>query len=172
MGAPLSHTRRIGARCAPASFPCDSLRRTAGGAPAVGFGAMDQAGTIENPYANVTIPRAQLRDGFLKYYLGEDQTPDTVLFNPSTLPTYSASQEKAREADCGRWGGPRVQTQESWAMPYNPYASLKMPGGASPEPFHWKSHEAPTTSPEDGHCCCACCQKCCPCCSKCCCVVS
>ncbi|XP_066466860.1 cysteine-rich tail protein 1 [Tiliqua scincoides] len=135
---------------------------------------MDQGNTIENPYASVTIPRAQLRDGFLKYYLGEDLTPDTVIFNPSTLPTYTASQEKAREAsqqeDYGGWAEQKIQTQESWAVPYNPYASLKVPGGGSPEPFHWNSHGPP--APSDSHCCCPCCRKCCPCCAKCCCVIS
>lgn len=136
---------------------------------------MDQGNTIANPYASVTIPRAQLRDGFLKYYLGEDLIPDTVIFNPSTLPTYTASsQEKAREAgqqaDYSRWAEQKIQTQESWPLPYNPYASLKMPGEGSPDNFHWKSHEPHATS--DSHCCCPCCRKCCPCCTKCCCVIS
>ncbi|XP_061460447.1 cysteine-rich tail protein 1 [Rhineura floridana] len=137
---------------------------------------MDRGATVENPYASVTIPRAQLKDGFLKYYLGEDLTPDTVIFNPSTLPTYSA-WEKEREASqqvaCPAWKGQKIQTQESWAQPYNPYASLKMLSGDSPEPFHWKSHEvAATGHREEESCCCPCCRKCCPCCRKCCCVIS
>nr|XP_020664772.1 cysteine-rich tail protein 1 [Pogona vitticeps] len=137
---------------------------------------MDRGVTVENPYASVTIPRAQLKDGFLKYYLGEDLTSDTVLYNPSSLPTYSAGREKEQEATAPRapaayvpWDGQqKVPTQESWARPYNPYASLKMPRGESPEPFHWKSHEAtaaPGAGGSHGSCCCGCCD-CCPCCAK------
>ncbi|KAJ7308067.1 hypothetical protein JRQ81_008572 [Phrynocephalus forsythii] len=155
---------------------------------------MDRGVTVENPYASVTIPWAQLKDSFLRYYLGEDLTSDTVLYNPSHLPTYSASQEKDREATQPLppppqprpatympWDGQqKIQTQASWARPYNPYASLKMPSGESPEPFHWKSHEAVAPAGGGGPggqdrcctCCCPCCAKCCSCCRRCPCIIS
>lgn len=131
---------------------------------------MDRGLTVENPYASVSLPRAQLPGSFLKYYLGEGCTPDTVLSDPSSCCTYSA-QEKEREAapqgvpPNAPWGTQRISTQESWAQPYNPYASLKMPHQGSPQPFHWKSQQ-------EG-CCCSCFRKCCPCCCrKCACVIS
>ncbi|XP_063000678.1 cysteine-rich tail protein 1 [Elgaria multicarinata webbii] len=140
---------------------------------------MDRGVTVENPYASVNIPRAQLKDGFLKYYLGEDLAPDTVVFNPSALPTYSLAQEKEREVSQhppahAAWNGQPIPTRESWARPYNPYASLKMPSGNSPEPFHWKSHEVGTPEGSGGGsgCCTPCCGRCCPCCKRCCCVIS
>lgn len=138
--------------------------------------AMDRGVVIENPYASVNIPRAQLKDGFLKYYLGDDLTPDTVLFNPSTLPTYRVTQEKendlSQQLSYEGWNDQKIQTHKTWAEPYNPYASLKMPNGSSSEPFHWKSQETATTGGSDTGCCCSCCRKCCPCCQKCCCVIS
>nr|XP_056716938.1 cysteine-rich tail protein 1 [Euleptes europaea] len=136
---------------------------------------MDRGVVVENPYASVNIPRTQLKDGFLKYYLGDDLTPDTVFFNPSTLPTYAVTQEKengvSQQMAYTGWDSQKIQTHETWARPYNPYASLKMPNGSSSEPFHWKSQEVAMTGGSDGGCCC-CCQKCCPCCRKCCCVIS
>ncbi|XP_062815210.1 cysteine-rich tail protein 1 [Anolis carolinensis] len=114
---------------------------------------MDRGVTIKNPYASVSLPRAQLKEDFLRYSLGEDQAPGAVLYSPSPLPTYTE--------------GPRVPTRESWAQPFNPYASLSLPnrGAAAPEPFHWKSQQAAgggdSRGPKGGGCCC-----CCPCCCK------
>ncbi|XP_042335682.1 cysteine-rich tail protein 1 [Sceloporus undulatus] len=154
---------------------------------------MDRGVTIENPYASVSIPRAQLKDGFLKYYLGEDQAPGTVFCNPSSLPSYPTAQEKVQpeatdhhlhqasaSASAASYS-PKVPTRESWARPFNPYASLQMPSGASPEPFHWKSHPGAFPESSGGRvgrggggccCCCPCCRKCSPCCKRCPCVVS
>ncbi|CAI7935346.1 Hypothetical predicted protein [Podarcis lilfordi] len=131
---------------------------------------MDRGLTVENPYASVSLPRAQLPGSFLKYYLGEGCTPDTVLSDPSSCCTYSVQEKEWEAAPQGvppnaPWGTQRISTQESWAQPYNPYASLKMPHQGSPQPFHWKSQQ-------EG-CCCSCFRKCCPCCCrKCACVIS
>ncbi|XP_034291969.1 cysteine-rich tail protein 1 [Pantherophis guttatus] len=120
---------------------------------------MDRGFTIENPYASVTIPRAQLKDDFLRYYLGED-------FSPGVLPPCSAAPQKEADPKSPSlaWNG---QAQaESQARPTNPYASLKVPKVDAPEPFRWKGHEE--AAPDPG--CCGCC--CSPCCRKCCCVIS
>ncbi|XP_070614541.1 cysteine-rich tail protein 1 isoform X1 [Erythrolamprus reginae] len=115
---------------------------------------MDRGFTIENPYASVTVPRAQLKDDFLRCYLGEDSSP-------GALPPCSAAPQETPPL---AWEG-QVPV-ESPARPTNPYASLKGPRLGPPEPFHWKSH--PEAAADPG--CCACC--CSPCCRKCCCIVS
>ncbi|XP_063172245.1 cysteine-rich tail protein 1 [Candoia aspera] len=131
---------------------------------------MDRGLTIENPYASVTIPQAQLNDGFLRYYLGDDLTSGTVLFSPSILPTYSAAPEKGGVAPASN--GQRAQAQEELqAQPTNPYASLKMPRADAPEPFRWKSDKGAAPD-RGGGCCSPCCPKCSPCCRKLCCIVS
>ncbi|XP_015687121.1 cysteine-rich tail protein 1 [Protobothrops mucrosquamatus] len=126
---------------------------------------MDRGLTIENPYASVTIPRAQLKDDFLREdFLGED-------FSPNVLPPCSAAPQKEADPKSPSlaWNGQRSQAQvESQARPTNPYASLKVPREEAPEPFRWKSHEE--AAPDPG--CCGCCGCCSPCCRKCCCVVS
>ncbi|XP_013913055.1 PREDICTED: cysteine-rich tail protein 1 [Thamnophis sirtalis] len=122
---------------------------------------MDRGFTIENPYASVTLPRTQLKDDFLGYYLGED-------VGPSALPPCSAAPRK--EADLKppslAWNG--QVWAESQARPTNPYASLRVPKADAPEPFYWKSHEEAAPDPS---CCCGCC-GCLPCCRKCCCRIS
>ncbi|KAM6431134.1 cysteine-rich tail protein 1 [Liasis olivaceus] len=140
---------------------------------------MDRGLTIENPYASVTVPRAQLKDGFLRYYLGDDLTSDTVLFSPGVSPTYSAPEKEVAAVPRPpplAWNGQKAQAQEeSQDRPANPYASLKMPRADAPEPFHWKSHAGAAADPSGGSCtsCCSlCCLRCSPCCRKRCCVVS
>ncbi|XP_026568194.1 cysteine-rich tail protein 1-like [Pseudonaja textilis] len=124
---------------------------------------MDRGLTIENPYASVAIPRAQLKDDFLSYYLGED-------FGPNVLGSCSAAPQKEADPKSPSlaWNG---QAQaESQARPTNPYASLKAaPKVDAPEPFRWKSHEE--AAPDPGGCrgCRSCCSACC---RKRCCVIS
>lgn len=141
---------------------------------------MDKGISVENPYAHVTIPRAQLKSSFVRNYLGEDFT-GPVIANPAVVPTYPtyAPQEQDSHTNpyqsSGVGSGAPIRTQESWRRPYNPYASQKLPNGNHPTEMYTidldKRHKDLLESEPDP-CCCACCCKCCPCCRKSCCVVS
>ncbi|XP_074916649.1 cysteine-rich tail protein 1 [Chelonoidis abingdonii] len=132
--------------------------------------------TVENPYASVNIPRDRLENSFIKRYLGEELPSPTVIVNPGAVPTYPAPEQlngASKSVPLDSWDGSKVLPQESWAQPYNPYASLKLLDGASSTPLYTIELDKHQKSPEvgmDSGCCCGC--KCCPCCRKCCCVVS
>ncbi|XP_075761556.1 cysteine-rich tail protein 1 [Pelodiscus sinensis] len=137
---------------------------------------MERGGlTLENPYASVTIPRAQLENSFIKRYLGDEPPSPTVIVNPGAVPTYPASEllnGASKPLGLASWDGFKVAPQESLAQLYNPYASLERMNGMSPDGLYTielnKHHKGPEAGSDGGCCCC----KFCPCCRKCCCVVS
>ncbi|KAM6243512.1 uncharacterized protein LJ264_011263 [Porphyrio hochstetteri] len=125
---------------------------------------MDRGVTLENPYASVNIPRDQFQQSFITCYLKDEPT---VIANPAAVPTYSVEEQ---EGSTSSWNSPAVSTEKS--LPYNPYASLRMPNGEAPNSFYTITLDKPPKGQEqedDGGC--GCC-KCCPCCRKCCCVIS
>ncbi|KAM7087899.1 uncharacterized protein J5F26_013179 [Ciconia maguari] len=129
---------------------------------------MDRGVSLENPYASVNIPRDQFRQSFITRYLKDEPT---VIANPAAVPTYTV-EEHADPA--GSWNRPAISTKKSWSRPYNPYASLRMPNGESPDSFYTVTLDKPPNGQErEGEACreCGCC-KCCPYCRKCCCVIS
>ena len=127
---------------------------------------MDRGVSLENPYASVNISRDQFRQSFITRYLKDEPT---VIANPAAVPTYGVEEQ----ADpTGSWNSPTISTGKSWSRPYNPYTSLRMPNGESPNSFYTVTLDKPPKGQEweaggkCGHC------KCCPCCRKCCCVIS
>ena len=127
---------------------------------------MDRGVSLENPYASVNIPRDQFQQSFITRYLKDEPT---VIANPAAVPTYGA-EEQADPA--GSWNSPAVSTEKSWSRPYNPYASLKMPNGESPDSFYSVTlNKPPKGQGQEAGGGCGCC-KCCACCRKRCCVVS
>ncbi|KAM9217869.1 uncharacterized protein RG961_010345 [Leptosomus discolor] len=127
---------------------------------------MDRGISLENPYASVDIPRDQFQQSFITRYLKDEPT---VIANPAAVPTYSV-EEQADPA--GNWNNPTISTEKSWSRPYNPYASLRMPNGESPNSFYTVSLDKTPKGQEQearGGCCCC---KCYPCCRKLCCVIS
>ncbi|XP_054704829.1 cysteine-rich tail protein 1 [Grus americana] len=124
---------------------------------------MDRGVSLENPYASINIPRDQFQQSFITCYLKDEPT---IIANPAAVPTYGVEEQE------GSWNSPTISTEKSWSRPYNPYASLKMPNGESPNSFYTVTLDKPPKGQEQeasGGC--GCC-KCCPCCRKCCCVVS
>nr|XP_009666392.1 PREDICTED: cysteine-rich tail protein 1-like [Struthio camelus australis] len=132
---------------------------------------MDRGVTLENPYASVNIPRDQFQHSFITRYLKDEPSSPTVIANPAAVPTYSL-EEQANQASTASWNSQTISTEKSWSRPYNPYASLKMLNGTSPDSFYTVSLDKPSKGCEQkvngGNCC----YKYCPCCRKCCCVVS
>ncbi|EMP26427.1 hypothetical protein UY3_16497 [Chelonia mydas] len=133
---------------------------------------MERGITVENPYASVNIPRGQLKNSFIQRYLGEELPSPTVIVNPA-VPTYPAVEQlngASKSVPLDSSDGSKVMTQESWAQPYNPYASLKLLNGASSASLYTieldKHQKSPGAGTDRGCC------KYCPCCRKCCCVVS
>ncbi|XP_062447194.1 cysteine-rich tail protein 1-like [Rhea pennata] len=131
---------------------------------------MDRGVTLENPYASVDIPQAQFQHSFITRYLQDEPSSLTVIANPATVPTYSL-EDQVNHANVASWNSQTISTEKSWSRPYNPYASLKMLNGTSPDSFYTVSLDKPSKSHEHevggGNCCC----KYCPCCRKCCCVI-
>ncbi|XP_071981353.1 cysteine-rich tail protein 1 [Engystomops pustulosus] len=135
---------------------------------------MDKGVSIQNPYASVTIPRAQLKSSFIRDTLGED-LDGVVITNPSAVPTYpSYIAQDGFSNNNPDSNVNRIRTQESWRRPYNPYTGDKPQNGGHSDAMytidldrHYKDVKA-----EENPCCCYPCCKCCPCCRKSCCVIS
>ncbi|KAM9271221.1 uncharacterized protein RDI95_010786 [Morus bassanus] len=124
---------------------------------------MDRGIGLENPYASVNIPRDQFQQSFLTHYLNDEPT---VIANPAAVSSCGV-EEKVDPA--GSSNSPTISTEKSWSRPYNPYASLRMPNGESPNSFYTVTLDKGQDR-EAGRVCGWC--KCCPCCRKHCCVVS
>ncbi|OCT65180.1 cysteine-rich tail protein 1 [Xenopus laevis] len=138
---------------------------------------MDKGANVQNPYASVTIPRAQLKSSFVRRTLGEEDLDGVVIANPAAVPSYpSYSAQDRYSSDLtapAPWEGNKVRTQESWRRPYNPYADPPQNGGHPPGMYSIdldKRNKVSATVEEP--CCCYPCCKCCGCCRKNCCVVS
>ncbi|XP_069842522.1 cysteine-rich tail protein 1 isoform X1 [Dendropsophus ebraccatus] len=139
---------------------------------------MDKGATVQNPYANVSIPRAQLKSSFVRDTLGAD-LDGVVITNPSAVPTYPTYiTQEAPGSNNNPTSIPttdyKIHTQDSWRRPYNPYAGDKSQNGGQTEPMytidldkHYKD-----VNQEEKPCCCYPCCKCCSCCRNSCCVVS
>ncbi|XP_028910284.1 cysteine-rich tail protein 1 [Ornithorhynchus anatinus] len=114
---------------------------------------------VKNPYACVSIPRAQLRPDFGRAEPDPDPRP------------------RPAEPLCGPGeakGGPGAQEPQS--RPGNPYAGLKRPAGCPEPPYATVPPRGPGDDIAHNCCCCPCC-SCCHCppccrCHPCCCVVS
>ncbi|XP_031746537.1 cysteine-rich tail protein 1 [Xenopus tropicalis] len=140
---------------------------------------MDKGGSVQNPYASVNIPRAQLKSSFVRRTLGEGDLDGVVIANPAAVPSYpSYSPQDRYSGDVtspAPWEGNKVRTQESWRRPYNPYADPPHNGGGHPPGMYAvdldKRNKGAARAEEEPCCCYPCC-KCCPCCRKNCCVVS
>ncbi|KAG9465658.1 hypothetical protein GDO78_017956 [Eleutherodactylus coqui] len=142
---------------------------------------MDKGANLQNPYANVTIPRAQLKSSFIRDTLGED-LDGVVIANPSAVPTYPpyTVQEGFSNNNIQNPvppNGYRIHTQESWRRPYNPYAGDKPQNGGPNNamyPIDLDKQYKDTSAKGKTGCCCKCCPCCCPCCCCCkpCCVIS
>ncbi|KAM6372463.1 uncharacterized protein J5M81_012817 [Pluvialis apricaria] len=127
---------------------------------------MDRGISLENPYASVNIPRDLFQQSFITRHLKDEPT---VIANPAALATCSV-EEEADPADS--WNSPTISTEKSWSHPYNPYGSVRMPNGGSPNSFYIVTLDKPPKGQErEAGRECSCC-KCWPCCRKCCCVVS
>ncbi|KAM8934702.1 cysteine-rich tail protein 1 [Pelodytes ibericus] len=128
---------------------------------------------VENPYANVTIPRAQLKSSFVRNTLGEDLDA-VVISNPAAVPTYTTQPQDRITGDgpAVPWEGNRIRTQESWRRPYNPYASERSQNGGHSDSMYTIDLDKSYKHTEANPCCCYPCCKCCPCCRKSCCVIS
>ncbi|KAM3912077.1 cysteine-rich tail protein 1 [Leptodactylus fuscus] len=134
---------------------------------------MDKGVSVQNPYANVTIPRAQLKSSFIRNTLGED-LDGVVITNPSAVPTYpSYITQDGLSNNNPNSNGNKIHTQESWRRPYNPYGSDKPQNGGHSEAMYTidLDRHKDMKAEENSCCCCPCC-KCCPCCRKSCCVIS
>ncbi|XP_069603877.1 cysteine-rich tail protein 1 [Ranitomeya imitator] len=137
---------------------------------------MDKGDIIQNPYANVNIPRAQLKSSFIRNTLGED-LDGVVITNPSVVPTYPSHIRQDSYSNNNPYPNSdsnKIRTQESWRRPYNPYGSNKPHNGGHTEAMynidlekHYKE-----VNVEEKPCCCYPCCKCCPYCRKSCCVIS
>ncbi|XP_067417538.1 cysteine-rich tail protein 1-like [Emydura macquarii macquarii] len=137
---------------------------------------MQRGITVANPYASVNIPRTRLENSFVKRYLGEEPPSPTVIVNPGAVPTYPAPEQlngASKPASLDSWDGSKILTRESWAQPYNPYASLKLENGTSSTTMYSieldKHQKSPEAGPDSS---CICCWKHCHRCRKCHCVVS
>ncbi|KAM6117548.1 uncharacterized protein FYN12_010590 [Phoenicopterus ruber ruber] len=127
---------------------------------------MDRGVSLENPYASVNIPREQFQQSFITRYLKDEPT---VIANPAVVPTYG---EEEQGDHAGSWNSPAISTEKSWSRPYNPYDSLKMHNGESPNSFYTVTLDKPLKGQEqEASRACGCC-KCFPCCRKRCCVIS
>ncbi|XP_054076656.1 cysteine-rich tail protein 1 [Rissa tridactyla] len=127
---------------------------------------MDRGVSLENPYASVNIPRDQFQQSFITQYLKDEPT---VIANPAVVPTYSV-EEQVDPTGC--WNSPTISTEKSRSRPYNPYASMRMPNGESPNSFYTVTlDKSPKGQEREAGGECSCCKRC-PCCRKCCCVVS
>ncbi|XP_010180857.1 PREDICTED: cysteine-rich tail protein 1 [Mesitornis unicolor] len=127
---------------------------------------MDRGVSLVNPYASVNIPRDQFQQSFITHYLKDEPT---VIANPAAVPTYGAEEQVDPVAS---WNSPTISTEKSWSRPYNPYASMRMPNGDSPDTFYTVTLDKPPKGQElETRGVCGCC-KCFPCCRKCCCVIS
>ncbi|XP_053328326.1 cysteine-rich tail protein 1 [Spea bombifrons] len=138
---------------------------------------MDKGISIQNPYASVTIPRAQLKSSFIRNTLGED-LDGVVVANPAVVPSYPTYTAQVQDPNtsaspnASSWEGNKVNTRESWRKPYNPYASEKAQNGGHPETMYSIDLDKRYKEVEEKPCCCYPCCKCCPCCRKSCCVIS
>ncbi|XP_009988052.1 PREDICTED: cysteine-rich tail protein 1 [Tauraco erythrolophus] len=127
---------------------------------------MDRGVSLENPYASVNIPRDQFQQSFITRYLKDEPT---VITNPAAVPTYSVKEQADHT---GSGNSPTISTEKSWSLPYNPYASLRMPNRESRNSFYTITLNRPPKGREqEAEAGCGCC-KCCCCCRKCCCVIS
>lgn len=127
---------------------------------------MDRGITVENPYASVNIPREQFKQSFITCYLRDEPT---IIANPTAVPSYGTEEQTDL---ANGWNSPTISTDKSWARPYNPYASLRMPNGDSSASFYTVTLDKPPKGQEQGAGRrCGCC-RCCSCCPKCCCVIS
>ncbi|MEE6504701.1 hypothetical protein FKM82_005298 [Ascaphus truei] len=140
---------------------------------------MDKGISINNPYASVSIPRAQLKSSFVRHHLGDDL--DIVFTNPAAVPTYPSYTAQVQDRfpneapKVDAWQGNKIHTHESWRRPHNPYASEKAQNGGHPDQMYTVDldrRSKVTENAEDSSCCCYPCCKCCPCCPKSCCVIS
>ncbi|XP_042691802.1 cysteine-rich tail protein 1 [Centrocercus urophasianus] len=127
---------------------------------------MDRGVTLENPYASVNIPRSQFQQSFIARYLEDEPASSTIIANPTVVPVHSTEEQ------AGSWDKQPVSTEKSWSRPLNPYASMKMPNGESPNSFYTVTLDKPPKGQghEDGRR--SGCRRCFPCCRKCCCVIS
>ncbi|KAM5145494.1 cysteine-rich tail protein 1 [Mantella aurantiaca] len=140
---------------------------------------MDKGISVQNPYAGVNIPRAQLKSSFVRNTIGED-LDGVVITNPSAVPNYPSYSTPDRVGNqppnAASWEGNKVHTQESWRRPYNPYASDKSQNGGHPNSMYTidldKRYTREPAKVEETPCCCYPCCRCCPCCQKSCCVIS
>ncbi|KAM6110561.1 uncharacterized protein FYW35_009832 [Pterocles gutturalis] len=127
---------------------------------------MDRGVTLQNPYASVNIPREQFQQSFITHYLKDEPT---VIANPAAVPTYGVEE---RADTTSSWTSPTISTGKSWSRPYNPYASMRMPNGESPNSFYTVTLDKPPKGQEqEARERCWCCRWC-PWCRRCCCVVS
>ncbi|XP_040262470.1 cysteine-rich tail protein 1-like [Bufo bufo] len=141
---------------------------------------MDKGVSLQNPYANVAIPRAQLKSSFTRDTLGSD-LDGVVITNPSSVPTYPTyikpdeiSSSSNNNPTPNSPNGNRIRTQESWRRPYNPYASNRPQNGGHSDAMYTIDLDKryKDTGADQNACCCYPYCKCCPCCRKSCCVVS
>ncbi|XP_068104742.1 cysteine-rich tail protein 1 [Hyperolius riggenbachi] len=138
---------------------------------------MNNGSSIQNPYAGVAIPRAQLKSSFVRNTTGAD-FDGVVIANPSVVPTYSPQITEDRfsnESPNPAFEGNKIRTQESWRRPYNPYApDLSQNGGHSSAMYtvdlDRRQHKQQVK--EEDPCCCYPMCPCCSCCRKPCCVIS
>uniref|UniRef100_A0A8C3WZS2 Cysteine rich tail 1 n=1 Tax=Catagonus wagneri TaxID=51154 RepID=A0A8C3WZS2_9CETA len=125
---------------------------------------------VKNPFAHISIPRAQLRPG-----LG--QQPEVAPFCAESQPPLGGpctpGPAEETTGPKGAKGAASFQGQQAWQWPGNPYGSGRRPSGltyAGPPPVGRGDDIA-------HHCCCCPCCSCCHCprfcrCHRCCCVVS
>ncbi|KAM4697025.1 cysteine-rich tail protein 1 isoform 1-T2 [Rhinophrynus dorsalis] len=141
---------------------------------------MDKGASIQNPYASVNIPRAQLKSSFVRRTLGGEDLDGVVIANPAVVPSYPSYTTQPQDrlhGDSSKvepWEGNKIRTQESWRKPYNPYAEKPQNGG-HPDTMYTidlDRRNMDVGKVEDSPCCCYPCCKCCSCCRKSCCVVS
>ncbi|KAM4603214.1 cysteine-rich tail protein 1-like [Discoglossus pictus] len=141
---------------------------------------MDKGSTIQNPYASVNIPRAQLKSSFVRNTLGED-LDSVVIANPAAVPTYPSYSTQPQDrysnevSNGNGFEGNKIRTQESWRRPYNPYATDKPQNGGHPDTMYnvdLDRRYKDSGMVEDNACCCYPCCKCCSCCAKSSCVIS
>lgn len=114
----------------------------------------------------MNIPRSQFQQSFITRYLEDEPASPTVIANPAVVPVHSTEEQ------AGSWDKQPVSTEKSWSRPYNPYASMKMPNGESPNSFYTVTLDKPPKGhghEDDKR---SGCRRCCPCCRKCCCVIS
>ncbi|XP_056395149.1 cysteine-rich tail protein 1 [Hyla sarda] len=137
---------------------------------------MDKGVTVQNPYGNVTIPRAQLKNSFIRETLGED-LDGVVITNTAavpTYPTYITQDPVGNNNPTTIQTDYKVHTQESWRRPYNPYAGDNPQNGGQNEAMHNidLDQQYKDVAAEENPCCCcpccSCCNPCCGCCNPCC----